>query len=467
MRFKNIFATRNMIKESFITGNIPSSREAYGISLRIALPSVIEMTSLAFIGMISTAMVGRWLGPEAVAAVGLVGQPRMIFMALFFALNVGVTAVISRRKGQENHREARLCVRQAMLLAIVISIVMSALAVSLARPMMQLAGAQPDTIDLATSYFRITSMALPLNALTMTISAAQRGIGNTRVTMVVNIAANIVNVIFHFLLIEGRYGFPQLGVEGAAIAVAISGGVSLTLAVGSLLKRNAYLKVSRRDSWRLDLPMIKSIAKIGGNSIFEQMCMRIGFFVYVIIVASLGTAAFASHQIAMQLMHLSFNFADGIAVATTALVGQQLGAKRPDLSIMYGKIGQRMALVVSMFLCVFTVFGRFWFPSMFTDDQSIIAMTAGVMLILVVVQPIQTSQLVMAGCLRGAGDTRFVAFTMLISVALARPLVSLLFVYGFNMGLQGAWYAIIVDQGLRLIMLYGRFAKGKWTEIKI
>jgi len=466
MRIKNIFATRNMIEESFVVGDIPSSQKAYGTSLRIAFPSVVEMTSMALISMLSTAMVGR-LGPEAVAAVGLVGQPRMIFMALFFALNVGVTAVISRRKGQGDQHAARLCIRQAILIAFVISIVMTVLAVAMARPMMQFAGAQYDTIDLATSYFRITSIILPLNALTMTISAAQRGIGNTRVTMIVNIAANIVNVIFHILLVEGNFGFPRLEVDGAAIAVAISGGVGMVLAVWSLLKRDAYLKVTIRDKWRPDLPMIRSITKIGGNSIFEQMCMRIGFFAYAMIVASLGTAAFAAHQIGMQLMHLSFNFADGIAVATTALVGQQLGAKRPDLSIMYGKIGQRMALIISMFLCTFTLFARFWFPSLFTDDPSIIAISAGLLLILVMIQPIQASQLVMAGCLRGAGDTRFVALTMLFSVALARPLFSALLVFGLGLGLPGAWYAIIADQGLRLIMLYGRFARGKWTEIKI
>ena len=465
-RIKNIFATRNMVKESFVIGDIPSSREAYGTSLRIALPSVVEMISLSFIGMISMAMVGR-LGPEAVAAVGLVSQPRMIFMALFFALNVGVTAVVSRRKGEGNQAEARLCVRQAMILTSSISIVMAVLAVSLARPMMQIAGAQYDTIDLATSYFRITGMALPLNALTMTISGAQRGIGNTRVTMVVNIAANIVNVIFHILLIEGRFGFPRLEVNGAAIAVVISSGVGLILAVWSVIKQDAYLRISRRDKWRLDIPMIKSIGKIGGNTVFEQMCLRIGFFLYAIIVASLGTAAFASHQIAMQLMHLSFTFADGIAVATTALVGQQLGAKRPDLSIMYGKIGQRMAFIISIFLCTFTIIGRFWFPSLFTDDQYIIAMTSSLLLILAIVQPIQTSQLVMGGCLRGAGDTRFVALTMLMSVTLARPLFSVLLVFGLGMGLPGAWFAIIADQGLRLIMLYSRFVKGKWTEIKI
>jgi len=463
---KNFFDVKSMIKEGTLRGDVPSNKDAYNVSFRIALPSVIEMTSMSLIGMVSTAMVGR-LSPQAVAAVGLVAQPRMIFMALFFALNVGVTAVISRRKGQNNQAEAKLCVRQAMLIAILISMVMTVLALILAPFVMQVAGAQPDTIDLAVSYFRITSVVLPLNAIAMTISAAQRGIGNTRITMVVNIAANIANVIFHFLLIEGRMGFPRLEVNGAAAAVAISGLVGFIMALGSLLNKNAYLKLSIKDNWRFNLPMIKSIAKIGGNSIFEQMCMRIGFFIYAIIVASLGTAAFATHHIAAQLMHLSFTFADGIAVATTALVGQQLGAKRPDLSIMYGKIGQRMALIVSVFLCTFTIFGRFWFPTLFTDDQNIIAATATILIILAIVQPIQTSQLVMGGCLRGAGDTRYVALTMLISVAIARPLFSFLLVFPLGLGLPGAWLAMVLDQSLRLVLLYGRFAKGKWTEIKI
>ena len=466
MALKNIFSTKNMIKENFIVGKIPSNRDAYGVSLRIALPSVIEMVSLSLIGMVSTAMVGQ-LGPQAVAAVGLVGQPRMIFMALFFALNVGVTAVISRRKGAGDQISARTCLRQSIMVAAVIGVLMSVPAVLLARPMMQLAGAQYDTIELATSYFRITSMIMPLNALTMTISAAQRGIGNTRVTMVVNIVANIANVIFHFLLIEGRFGFPRLEVDGAAIAVAISSAVGLIMAVWSVVKTDAYLKVSFMDSWRPDILMLKSIGKIGGNSIVEQMFMRIGFFAYSIIVASLGTAAFAAHVIAMQLMALSFTFADGIAVATTALVGQQLGAERPDLAIMYGKIGQRMAFIISIFLVIFTILTRYWFPTLFTDDQAIIQVTAGILLIMAGMLPIQTSQLVMAGCLRGAGDTKYVAVTMFISVALARPLFSALMVFGLNFGLQGAWLAIIADQSARLIMLYGRFAKGKWTKIRV
>ncbi|MCL2171572.1 MAG: MATE family efflux transporter [Defluviitaleaceae bacterium] len=466
---KNLFSTKNMVRGDFIVGEIPSSPKAYKESLRIALPSVVEMTSMALIMMMSTAMVGQ-LGPEAVAAVGLTGQPRMIFLSLFFALNVGVTAVVARRKGQGEQESARLCLRQALIIGFFLSFIMAALAVFLANHMMRLAGAQYDAIDMATSYFRITSMGLTLNALTMTITAAQRGIGNTRVTMVVNVAANIVNVLFHFLLIEGRLFFPAMGIEGAAVAILISAAVGLGLAVFSVTKRGAYLQIRPKDSWKINPDMMGSIAKVGGNTIFEQLCMRIGFFAYARVVAQLGTMAFSAHQIGMQMMNLSFTFADGIAVATTALVGQNLGAKRPDLSIMFGKIGQRMAFCVSMVLVTSIFFGRYWFPTLFVDYvlyPDIVDTAAGLLLIAAFILPFQTSQIVMAGSLRGSGDTRFVAITMLICVALVRPLVSVLLVFVIGLGIQGAWYAIIVDQILRLVLLYGRFSSGKWTKIKV
>jgi Na+-driven multidrug efflux pump len=169
----------------------------------------------------------------------------------------------------------------------------------------------------------------------------------------------------------------------------------------------------------------------------------------------------------MQLMNLSFTFADGIAAASTSLVGQNLGKKRPDLSIMYGKIGQRFALLISLCLCAMSILNRFAFPALFSKEASTVAAAAEVIFILGLIQPVQTTQIVMAGSLRGAGDTRFVAITMLLTATLLRPTVSLLFIYGFGWGLPGAWYSIIVDQLIRLVLLYSRFSRGKWISIKV
>jgi putative MATE family efflux protein len=385
----------------------------------------------------------------------------MIVLSLFFALNVGVTAVVSRRKGEDDQDAARLCLRQALIIVLTLVVGLTVAAVSVSDWIMILAGAKEDTLPLASEYFKITSLFLIFNAITMTICAAQRGVGNTRVTMTVNLTANIVNVSVGLLLI------PRMEVRGAAIATVAGFGVGFLLALRSIFKKNAYLRVSRKDSWRINPSMMKNIARVGGNSVFEQVAMRVGFFIYARVVANLGTESLAAHSIAMQLMNLSFTFADGLAVATTSLVGQNLGKKRSDLAVMYFKIGQRFALGISVILGILSISTRFIFPTLFSENPDTIAAAAGVILILGLIQPIQTMQIVMAGSLRGAGDTRFVALTMLLTVAIIRPGISLLFVNVLYMGLYGAWFAIIFDQGVRFILLYRRFLQMKWIRIRI
>jgi len=463
---ERIFSTRNMVPEHFVKGEITPSKEAYKTTADMATPAVAEMVSIALIGMVDMAMVGQ-LGAFAVAAIGLTSQPRMIFMALFIALNIGVTAIVSRQKGAGNQEEAKLCLRTGILLSAVLAVVLTLLSITIARPFMALAGAQADTLEPATEYFRILGFSFFFSGLSTTICAAQRGIGDTRVTLMVNLPANVVKIIANFLLIGGNLGFPAMGVAGAGWATVIASMVSFTLAIHSLTKKKSYLKTSLKDNWRPNVGMIKRIAKIGGNSAIEQLALRIGFFLYARIVASLGTSAFAAHMIGMQLMHLSFTFADGIAAAATSLVGQNLGKKRSDLAMMYGKVGQRCALIVAIFLSATSFLIRDIFPTMFAYDLYVIALASSVIIVLGFLQPLQTSQIVMAGTLRGAGDTRFVAFTMLVTVTFIRPFVALLLVYVLDLGLQGAWIAVAFDQIIRLIMLTRRFSKGKWASISV
>ena len=384
-----------------------------------------------------------------------------------FPLNVGVTAIVARRKGEERQEDAQHCLRQSIVLISILAIVMSVISFFVARPLMELAGAKEDTVDPATQYFMIISVGFIVNALSMAICAALRGIGNTRVTMKVNIVANVVNVVFNYLLIEGHFGFPRLEVAGAAVATVIGQVVGLVLALVAVFKKDSYLHLGFRDNWRLEKEMVGSLVRVGGNAALEQVAMRIGFFLTTRIVADLGTVNFAVHQICMQILSLSFNFGDGIGTATTSLVGQNLGRKRPDLSILFGKIGQRMAITVSVALIIAMVAGRYFFISLFSNDPEIIARGAFIMVVMAAIMPIQMSQVVVAGSLRGAGDTRFVANTMLLTVMVIRPLMTYLCIYPFGMGLVGAWAAMAVDQLVRLFMVYKRFAGGRWSQIKL
>lgn len=469
---ERIFSVQNMLPKKHIRGEIPSSAQAYKNVWHIAGPSVLEMVAQSIIGSVDTMMVGT-LGSAAIAAVGLTNQPRMLMLAVFFAMNAGVTAIVARRKGEGRPEEANRTLRNALLLILGLTFVIMIAALAFSRQLMELAGAQPDTIDDANTYFRILAWALPINALNMCINAAQRGVGNTRITMMVNIIANLVNVAFNYLLIGGNLGFPALGVTGAALATVLGFTVALVLSLISILghsKNNGFLRLSFKADWRLHSDTVRAITRVGGNAMIEQVAMRIGFFVYARIVADLGTKAFAAHQVCMQFLNITFTVGDGIGIAATALVGQKLGEKRPDLSMLYGKVSQRMAFAASMTLLSVLIIFRTPLVSMFIDetrDPEVLALASQVMIMVALFQPFQTSSVVISGCLRGAGDNRFVARIMLVCVTFIRPLLSLLAIYRLNFGLMGAWAASLVDMSIRLLCVYTRFNSAKWFDIKV
>jgi len=284
---KNFFSTQNMVPKEFVQGDITPTKEAYKTTVDMATPAVAEMVSITLINMIDMAMVGQ-IGAFAVAAIGLTAQPRFIFLSLFIALNIGVTAIVSRQKGSGNQDDAKLCLRTGMIMSGAISIVIAIVAFLTAHPFMIVAGAEPDTLAYATEYFRIIAISFLFTGLSTTICAAQRGIGDTRVTLMVNLPANIVKIIFNFLLIGGNLGFPAMGVTGAGWATVVAAFVSFLLAVLSLMKKKSYLHTTLKDNWKPDFSMMKRISKIGGNSAIEQLALRIGFFSYARIVAGLA-----------------------------------------------------------------------------------------------------------------------------------------------------------------------------------
>ena len=180
------YSVERMVPKEQLRGELPTNKEAYKNLMTIALPSVCEMVLMSLIGSIDTMMVST-LGTDAVAAVGLVGQPRMLMLCMFMALNIGVTAIVARRKGQGLQDEANRTLRNALVMIIMLAAVLMTAGLSFSRQLMSFAGANEDTLDMSNMYFRVLAWFLPVNAMTMCINAAQRGTGNTKTTMYVNV----------------------------------------------------------------------------------------------------------------------------------------------------------------------------------------------------------------------------------------------------------------------------------------
>lgn len=458
------FSVDSMLKKDQIIGNLPSSKEAYRNFIKIAWPSALEAFLVALISSVDTIMVGT-LGKGAIAAVGITTQPKFISLAMIFSLNVGVTAIVARRKGQQDQKGANRTLRAGIIICALLSALMSFIGFTFARPILKFVGAEESYLNDAITYMKILMISIPFQALNLTINAAHRGCGKTKISMTTNISSNLVNIVFNYLLINGIGIFPRLEIAGAAIATAMGAAVAFLISLSTLFRRNGYLSFFYKAGLSLKPDVLWPITKISSSALVEQVFVRIGFLAYSTIVAKLGENVYATHIICMNILMLSFCFGDGLSVAASSLVGQNMGAKRPDLSMMYGKTGQRIAFMISTVIFFVFLFGRSLLVSLYTDNDEIIALGANIMILAAMGTHMQTSQVVLFGCLRGAGDTGYVAKISLISIGLVRPFAAWLLCYPMGLGLYGAWISLIIDQCFRMVLSYIRFSGGKWSKI--
>lgn len=447
-------------------GEVPPERQIVKDALSVAWPSVLESFFVNLAGVVDTIMVGS-LGSYAIAAVGLTTQPGPKTLAVFISLNVAVSAIVARRKGAGDRESANRVVRMLLLFTLILTALISVVFVIFAGPIVSLVGSQPDTHEYAVEYLRIIMGGSVFSTVSLVLNAAQRGAGNTRIAMVTNVISNLVNVIFNYLLIGGNFGFPALGVRGAAIATVIGTVCACTLSIVSVLHKDGFIYLRAVKGWIADKLSIKSILNVGSSAFVEQICLRIGFLLFSMTVARLGTTQLAAHQIGMNMMSMSFSFGDGFSVAAVTLIGQSLGRKRPDMAKIYGNVCQKTGLICAFVISSFYfLFGKDIF-ALFSQEQIILDYGEMIMRILSVILFVQIEQVVLFGCLRGAGDTKFTAFVSLISVTCIRPGMSWLLCYPVGLGLMGAWLGTACDQVVRFVMTFVRFRKGNWTKLKL
>ena len=461
-----IFNPYKLLGTTAPIGELPDANTIFKKTVNIAWPAVLESFLISIVSMVDNIMVSS-LGTYAIAAVGLTTQPKFVFFALVISMNVALSALVARRRGENDREGANKVLRQAIVIALIIIAVISVAATAFARPMLLFCGAQADTIDPAAEYYRIIMSFSFFQLFSMVLNAAQRGVGNTKIAMRTNMVSNIINVLFNWLLINGNLGFPALGIKGAAIATVLGSVAACAISIASICRKNSYLNIKLMRGKAFDKETVRSLAKLTGGTLSEQLCFRFGFLMFAMIVAKLGTTAYATHQIAMNCMHMSFAFGDGFSVAAVSLVGMNLGAKRSDLAKIYGIACKRLGRIFAIILGTFFTFCGKHIYYLFTDDMEIISLGVIIIGILTVILFFQIDQVITSGCLKGAGDTKYVAKVAFISVAIIRPLASYLFCYPLGWGLIGAWIGTLCDQLCRNVLNATRFKSGKWSQIKI
>ena len=441
-------------------------QEARRHVIALAWPAVVEQLLVTLFGMVDMMMVGA-VGPQAIAAIGLTNQPMFLALAAFQALNVGTTALVARFVGAGDISEANAAIRQSLLVVTALGGIATALVYIFAEPMVVFMGAKDEALGYAVTYLRVISLGLLPQTIGMCVTAVLRGAGDTKTPMRFNIIANVFNVLGNFLLISGRFGFPAWGVFGAGFASSFSRLIGCVLALYILFNGKSLLRISLRDKFVPRWDLITRVVRVGFPSLLEQLLMRFGNIVFTKAVSGLGMATYAAHQIGMNIQSLSFTPGHGFGMAATSLVGRSLGEKRPDNAEKYGwetrKVGQYVAITMGLIF----FFGGRYIASLYTDDPQVVDVAASVLKVAAFIQPFQSSQFILAGALRGAGDTRWPLISTFIGVAGIRAFLAVLFINVMHLGVKGAWYALLIDQLTRSLVIYYRYNSKHWQKARV
>lgn len=440
--------------------------------IKIAWPVLVELLLGSLFGMMDMMMLGRIadnsIAAASVAAVGITNQPLFIGLSFVQALNVGGTAMIARYFGADQKDRIETVLRHIILLSMsMLALPLSIFGLIYTDSIMSFMGAQVDAIQVGRIYFKIIMVGFIFQSLNMSISAALRGIGETKTPMRINLKCNFLNVIGNAILIYGLFGFPKLGVTGAGISTALSNVIASILMFRYIMKGKSVIKFNIKNRFKFDKNIIYNLIKIGVPASLEQMVLRTGILLFARIVAGLGTVVFASHQIALNILGLSFQPGQAFGIAASSLVGRTLGANKHEKAEEYAKKTRRIGSMISSFMAFIFFFFGSWIVGLYSTNPIIIQNSSAALKIIALVQPFQSSQFILAGALRGAGDTFWPLVSTFFSVLIIRVGIAYILVNIIGYGLIGAWIAVFIDQLIRWMFIYVRFRTGKWKHVKI
>ncbi len=433
--------------------------------LKLAFPIMIGNGMQVLYNLADTFWLGK-VGADAVAALS-VGFP-IVFLLISIGggITVAGTALVSQYTGAGDYEHTNKVAGQVLVFVMGLAIILSVVGVMFNEAILKLIGTPADILPAASSYLDIIMGGAGFMFLFFIFSALLRGYGDTRTPMQMMVGSTLLNIILDPFLIFGWGIFPAWGVAGAAVATIFSRGVAGIIGLVILLqgKRGIHLTP---DCLRPDWKYIKKIIKIGFPSAAEMSIQAVGMNIMMMIVTNFGSAVIAAYGIGMRILSVIMMPSRGFSRATTAMVGQNLGAVQPKRAEKSGWVSCGILLVLlSLMGGLFALFAEA-IISVFNGDSEVIAAGTGFLQVFAPVFGFLGVRIVIGGSLRGAGST--VAAMILSAIALVglRIPLSLLFAYGFNLQEGGIWWGMALGSLLSAVIASIWFKFGSWKEKRI
>jgi len=467
---------RSRFSKSFIREFFRDLREAIGGSERdftqipltkaivlLSIPMVLEMVMESVFALVDIFFVSR-LGAEAIATVGITESLMTIIYAISIGLSVGTTALVSRRIGEKRPEEASVAAVQAIFTGLVVSLVFSSAGIFFAKDLLRLMGASAETVEMGYMYPAIMLGGNGVIMLLFIINAVFRSSGDAAISMRVLWFANILNIILDPLLIFGIGPFPELGIKGAAVATNIGRGSAVLYQLYLLGKGNYRVKIRARQIV-IKVREVGKLVKLSLGAIGQYIIAMSSWIFLVWVVTSLGEDVVAGYTVAIRIVMFVLLPAWGMANAAATLVGQNLGADKPDRA-------ERSAWVVGIANMVLLGLGSIVFVA-FTDSfigffvdaaEEPLVYGSGVTCLRIVSFGflVYAMGMVMINSINGAGDTATPVWINFIAFWLMEIPLAYLFTHVLDLNINGVCYAILIAEAALAFIAMAIFRRGRW-----
>lgn len=452
----------SVLREAFVgTTRDFTQGSIFAALIILAIPMILEMAMESLFAIVDTFFVAK-LGAESVAVVGLTESILALIYAVGVGLSIGATATVARRVGEKDMDGAARTATHAVYLGVIVSVLMGAVGVAMAPRLLGWLGAEPHVIELGVPFMRIMLGTNIVIVFLFLLNGIFRGAGDAAIALRVLILANGLNIIFCPMFIFGIGPFPELGVTGAAVATVCGRGIGVAYAAWTLFGRsNGRLHV-KKEHWTFDSSLLVGMLRLSGTAVLQFLISTASWSVLVKIMAAFGTIALAGYQIGLRVIIFVLLPAVGLANAAATLVGQNLGAGRPDRAERSVWIASGLnAALLGGAGAIFVIFSSSVI-GIFTQDPEVAAIGRDCLRIVGYGYAFYGLAMVMESSFNGAGDTwtptylNFVLFWM-FEIPLAYFLATR---YGW--GPQGIFWAITFAFSLLAVTAALLFKRGKW-----
>lgn len=422
--------------------------------LPVTFENILQMTA----AMISMGMIGR-IDVMAIAALGLSNRISQLVWALFKGIGTGASVFVAQAYGAKNYSKLKKVIQQTIVSSIIGVIFFQLLVYILAPYLLKIFNPSEALLNTSLMHLRIVTLGLPFQIIMIIVAAVLQGMGNGKTPMIISLIMNAVNIVVSYILIFGISGNP-LGVKGAAIGLVIAQFVGAACGIYVLFNKDGILHSFRnKDLFKLDFKEIMAVCKVGLPSSMEAIFWQVAAIILTTIMLSFGQEALASYQVGLQAEAISYMPAMGFAIASTAFVGQSLGAKRPDLAKAYLREALKGSIAITMIsVILFLVFPK-QVMGLLTNQTQVINLGAIYLILMGLVQIPQNISGLLNGALRGAGYTKVPMIVAFIGLWGIRVPFSALLTYVFKMNIIAIWAVICADLICRFIISYTIYKK--------